>query len=91
MTHVAVEKKLSLSSLGFPGGSVDKESAYDAGDRGSIPGSGRSPGEENGYPFQYSCLENSIERGAWWATIHAIPNSWAGLRDYNFRFSSWAL
>ena len=77
----AVEKKLSLYSLGFPGASADKESAYSAGDQGSVPGSGRSPGEENGYPLQYSCLENSMDRGAWWATVHAIPKSWAGLRD----------
>ena len=47
---------------GFPDSSVDKESAYNAGDRGSIPGSGRSPGEENGYPLQYSGLENSKDR-----------------------------
>ena len=51
---------------GFPGGSVNKESTYNAGDQGSIPGSGRSSGEGNGYPFWYSCLENFIDRGAWW-------------------------
>ena len=44
----------------------------DAGDAGVIPGSGRCPGEENGYPLQYSCLENSIDRGAWWATVHGV-------------------
>ena len=49
----------------FPGGSDGKESAYNAGDLGSIPGLGRSPGEGNGYPLQYSCLENSRNRGAW--------------------------
>ena len=49
------------------GGSRGKESACSAWDRGSIPGSGRSPGEGNGYPLQYSCLENSTDRGAWWA------------------------
>ena len=49
----------------FPGGSDSKEFACDAGYLGSILGSGRSPGEENGYPFQYSCLENSMDRGAW--------------------------
>ena len=53
---------------GFPGGSDDKESACNAGDLGSVPGSGRSPGEENGYPLQYSFVENSIDRGAWGAT-----------------------
>ena len=55
---------------GFPGGSEGKESACNAGDLGSIPGLGRSPGEGNGYPLQYSCLENSVDRGAWWATIY---------------------
>ena len=55
---------------GFPGGSVGKESACKAGDQGSIPGSGRSPEEGNGNPLEYSCLENSIDRGAWWATVH---------------------
>ena len=51
----------------YPGGSDDKESAYDAGDQGSIPGLGRSPGGGNGYAFQYSCQENSMDRGTWWA------------------------
>ena len=51
--------------LGFPGVSNGKESACNAGDPGSIPGSGRSPGEGNGNPFQYSCLESSMDRGAW--------------------------
>ena len=51
--------------MGFAGGSDSKESACDMGDPGSIPGSGRSPGGGNGNPFQYSCLENSVDRGAW--------------------------
>ena len=55
---------------GFPGGSGHKESACNAGGTGLIPGSGRSPGEENGNPLQYSCLENSMHRGAWQATVH---------------------
>ena len=58
--------------LGFPGGSDSKESACNAGDLGLIPGSGRSPGEGNGNPLQYSCLENSMDRGAWWATVYAV-------------------
>ena len=53
--------------MGFPGGSDGKESAYNAGDPGSNSGLGRSPEEENGYPLQYSCLENSMDRGAWQA------------------------
>ena len=54
---------------GFPGSSDGKKSACSAGDPGLTPGSGGSPGEGNDYPLQYSCLENSIDRGAWWATV----------------------
>ena len=57
---------------GFPHSSVIKESACNAGDLGSIPGMGRSPGEGNGSPLQYSCRENLIDRGAWQATIHGV-------------------
>ena len=60
---------------GFPGGSVGKESACNAGDPDLIPGSGRSPGERNGYPLQYSCLENSMERSTWKATVHGAAKS----------------
>ena len=60
------------ASRGFPGGSDDKESTYSAGDLGLIPVLGRSPGEGNGNPLQYSCLENSMDRGAWRATVHGI-------------------
>ena len=60
----------------FPGGSDCKESTCNAGDPGSIPGSGRSPGEGNGNPLHYSCLENSMDReGAWWATVHGVTKS----------------
>ena len=55
---------------GFPGGAEVKASACSMGDLGSIPGSGRSPGEGNGNPLQYSCLENPMDGGAWWATVH---------------------
>ena len=61
---------------GFSFGSDGKESACDAGDLGLIPRSGRSPGEGNGYPLQYSCLENFVGRGAWRATVHAVAKSW---------------
>ena len=57
---------------GFPDGSVGKELACNAGDPGYISGSGRSPGEGNGNPLQYSCLGNSMDRGSWWATIHGV-------------------
>ena len=56
--------------VGFPGGSDGKESTCNAEDPSLIPGLGRSPREGNGYPFQYSCLENSMDRKAWMATIH---------------------
>ena len=59
----------------FPHSSVGKESACNAGDLGSIPGSGRSPGEGNGNPLQYSCLEKSMDRGAWQATVHGFAKS----------------
>ena len=62
--------------MGFPGGSDDKESAHNAGDPGLIPGSGRSPGEGSGNPLQYSCLENSTDRGDWQATVHGVGKSW---------------
>ena len=55
--------------LGFPGGSEGKESASNVGDLGLIPGFGRSPGRGHGNPLQYSCLENPMDKGAWWATL----------------------
>ena len=61
--------------MGFPGGSDSKESACSAGGLGLIPGSGGSPGEENGYPLQYSCLESPMDREAWWATVHRLAES----------------
>ena len=60
----------------FPCGSDGKEDASNAGDPGSIPGSERSSGEGNGSPFQYSCLENSMDRGTWGVTVHGVAKSW---------------
>ena len=57
-------------------------SAYNAGDLGSIPGSGRSPGEGNGNPLHYSCLENPMDGGAWQATVHMVAKSWTRLSDF---------
>ena len=71
---------LALLLLGFPGGSVGKESACNARDLGSIPGLGRSPEEGNGYPLQHSGLENSIDGGAWQATVHGVAKSQTWLR-----------
>ena len=64
------------------GGSQGKESACRAGDPSSIPGSGRSPGEGNGNPLQYSCLENPMDGGTWWAIVHRVAKSQTRLRDY---------
>ena len=66
---------VSFTVKGFPGGSDSKESACKAGDSASIPGSGRSPAEGNGNPPQFYCLENPMNRGAWWATVHRIAKS----------------
>ena len=60
---------------GCPSGSASKESACNAGDLSLIPGSGRSPGGRHGSPLQYSCLENPMNRGAWWATVHGVAES----------------
>ena len=61
-----------------------KESAYNAGDPGSISGSGRSPGEGNGKPLQYSSLESPMDGGAWWATVHEAGKSRTRLSDFTF-------
>ena len=61
--------------MGFPGGSEGKESACNEGDMGLIPGSGRSPREGNDNPLQYSYLENSMDRGAWWVVVHGVPKN----------------
>ena len=66
----------------FPGGSEGKASAFNAGDRGSIPRWGRSPGEGNGKPLQYSCLENPMDGEAWWATVHGVTKSRTWLSDF---------
>ena len=70
-----------IISKGFPGGSGGKESAHNAEDLGSIPGPGRSPRKENGYPLQYSGLENLMDRGDWQATVHGVPKSQTQLSD----------
>ena len=67
----------SQTSLG-----VQTVSAYNVGDPDSIPGSGRSSGEGNGNPLQYSCLENPIDRGAWQATVHGVAKSWTRLSNF---------
>ena len=71
----AIRLNFPSVSMGFPGGSDSKESTCNAGDHGSIPGLGRSPGEANGYPLQYSGLEKSMDREAWPATAHGVAKS----------------
>ena len=68
-----------MFSWGFPGGSVVKNLPANAGDADSISGSGRSPGEGNGNPLQYSCQDNPVDRGAWWDTVYKVANSWTQL------------
>ena len=70
-----LKKRGSKKYLGFPGGSDGKVSPYNARDLGSIPRWRRSPREENGNPLQYSCLENSMDRGSWQATVHGLAKS----------------
>ena len=70
--------------LGFPGGSARKESACNVGDLGSIPGLGRSPGDQNDYPLQYSCLENSTD-----CIVHGVEKSQTQLSDFHFHFLLW--
>ena len=75
---------MHTNNTGFPGGSVVKNppvNAGDARDAGSIPGSGRSPRKGNGNPLQYSCLGNSMDRGAWWAIVHGVSESQIQLSD----------
>ena len=67
-----IHNHLLVITISFPGGSVVKNPPASAGDLGLIFGSERSPGEGNGYPLQYSCLENSVDRGAWRATVHGV-------------------
>ena len=76
-----------MLNMGFPGSSEVKASACNEGDLGLIPGLGRSPGEGNGNPLQYSCLENPMDGGAWWATVHGVAKSRTRLSDFTFFLS----
>ena len=73
--------------MGFPGGSDGKVSVYNAEDLGSISGSGRSLGEGNSNPLQYFCLENPMDGGSWWATVHGVTKSQTQLSDFTFFLS----
>ena len=72
---------------GFPGGSGGKESAWNAGDLGLTPRSVKSPGERNGNPLQYSCLENYMDGRAWWATVHGVTKNRTWLSKYHTDFN----
>ena len=84
--HIYIHKYFLIPSFvrsyDFPGGSEFKASACNDGDLGSIPGLGRSPGEGNGNPLSYSCLENPMDGGAWWATVHGVAKSQTRLSDF---------
>ena len=71
-----------LVHKGFPGGSDGEVFACYVGDLGSTPELGRSPGEGNGNPLQYSCLENSMDGGSWWTTVHGVAKSWTRLSNF---------
>ena len=94
LTHTYVIQKdgtnefICRAAMDFPGGSDNKVSAYNTGDPGSIPGSGRSPEEGNGNWLQYSCLENPMRRGTWQATVHGVAKSRTRLRDFT---SQWRI
>ena len=75
-----------VAFLVVPGGSEGKASACNVGDPGFIPGLGRSPGEGNGNPLQYSCLENPMDGEAWWATVHGVAKSQTRLSDVTFSY-----
>ena len=77
---------MSMDHKGFPGGSDGKESAYKAGDLCSSPGLGRSPGEWNSYPLQYSGLENCMGRGAWPTRVRGVTKSQTRLSDFHYHF-----
>ena len=77
-----VSSSICHEVLGFPGSSDGKASVCNAGDPGFIPRLGRYPGEGNGNPLQYSCLENSTDGGAWWATVHGVAKSRTWLSDF---------
>ena len=74
--------------MGFPGDPEVKASACNEEDLGTIPGSGRSPGKGNGNPLQYSCLENPMDGGAWWATVHRVAKNWTWLSNFTLSYDT---
>ena len=82
-----IDKIVLLFLMGLPRWLSGKASTCNARDTGSIPGSGRSPGEGNGNPHQYSCLENPMDGGAWWATVHGVAKNQTRLSNFTFLFT----
>ena len=91
LIHIKIYLMDPKKDYGFPGGSEVKASACNVGDLGSIPGSGRSPGEGNGNPLQYSCPENPMDGGAWWAAVHGVAKRRTRLSNFTFTFHFHAL
>ena len=81
MKHNYHTQRILKGLMGFPGGSDGKESACNAGDLGLIPGSGKFLGIGNSNPLHYSCLENSMDTGAWWVAVYGVAKSWTWLSD----------
>ena len=88
---VPLEQVSFLIAYVFPGGSDGKASAYNAGDLGSIPGLGRSHGGGNGNPLRYSCLENPMDGGAWWATDHGVHKESDTTERLHFHFFAFTM
>ena len=86
-THTHTHTHIYIVCLGFPGGSDGKAFACNSGDPGSIPRLGRPPGEGNGNPLQYSCLENSMDGGSWWAVVHGVAKSRTQLSNFTHSLS----
>ena len=80
-----------MAHMGFPGGRVVKNPFGNARDAGSIPELGRSPGIGNGKPLQYSCLENSLDRRAWWATVHGVTKTRTRLSTHTIAYVTFSV
>ena len=84
LLHIYSQNNLNFPACNFPGEAVVKNLTVNAGDAGSLPGIGRSPGGENSNPLRYSCLENSMDRAPWWVTVHGVAKSQTQLITHNW-------
>ena len=89
LDNILKSRDIALPKGGFHGGSNGKASACNVGDRGLIPGLGRSPGEGNGNPLQYSCLKNSMDRGAWWAIVRGVTKGQTRLSSFTLTLTHY--